>query len=312
MKIFLAGATGAVGRPLVQRLVGAGHEVVGLTRRDDRARWLVEHGAAAVVGDAMDGEWLRDAVCEASPEVVIDQMTDLPQRIRMRGMGRFYRGQNPLRVRGSAALLDGARAAGARRIIAQSVAFIYAPGPGGPRTETAPTWADAPEPFGNAIRVAVAHDQSVGNAADIEGVVLRYGVFYGPGTHYSPGNGQYEDIRRRRQPIVGDGASVWSFVHVDDAAEATVRAIEADAPPGVYNIVDDDPAPVADWLPALAGALGAKPPRKVPVWLARLVAGPFSVMAMTQLQAASNVKAKQQLGWSPAIASWREGFRTAL
>jgi nucleoside-diphosphate-sugar epimerase len=311
MRIFVAGATGAVGRPLVKKLVAAGHHVVGLTRHDDRAQWLYEQGATAVVGNALDGEWLQAAVCEAKPEVVIDQMTDLPQRVGMRGMRRFYRGQNPLRVRGSAALLAGARAAGARRIIAQSVAFLYAPGSGGPKTEGDPPWDTAPEPFGNAVRIAAAHDLLVAGAADIEGVVLRYGVFYGPGTHYAPGNGQYEDIRRRRLPLVTDGDSVWSFIHVDDAAQAAVDALDRGGP-GIYNVVDDDPAPMRVWLPHFAETIGAKPPRRVPEWLARVTAGPAITAWATLFPGASNAKARAELGWQPSHASWREGFPQSL
>jgi nucleoside-diphosphate-sugar epimerase len=311
MRIFLAGATGAVGRPLVKKLVAAGHQVVGLTRRDDRAQWLYEHGATAVVGTALDSEWLQAAVRESRPEVVIDQMTDLPQRLGIRGMGRFYRGQNPLRAKGSAALLAGARAAGARRLIAQSVAFIYAPGAGRPKTEADPTWDDAPEPFGNALRGAAAHDRLVVGAPDIDGVVLRYGVFYGAGTHYAPGNGQYEDIRRRRLPLVDDGNSVWSFIHVDDAAQAAVDALDRGAP-GIYNVVDDEPAPMRVWLPHFAETIGAKPPRRVPQWLARITAGPAITAWATLFSGASNAKARAELGWQPSHTSWREGFPESL
>jgi nucleoside-diphosphate-sugar epimerase len=311
MRIFLAGATGAVGRPLVKKLVAAGHEVVGLTRRDDRAQWLYEHGATAVVGTALDSEWLQAAVRESRPEVVIDQLTDLPQRLGMRGMGRFYRGQIRLRTKGSAALLAGARAAGARRLIAQSVAFIYAPGAGGPKTEADPTWDDAPEPFGNALRGAAAHDRLVAGAPGIDGVVLRYGVFYGPGTHYAPGNGQYEDIRRRRLPLVAAGDSVWSFIHVDDAAQAAVDALDRGAP-GIYNVVDDDPAPMRVWLPHFAETIGAKPPRRVPQWLARITAGPAITAWATLFPGASNAKARAELGWQLSHTSWREGFPESL
>jgi nucleoside-diphosphate-sugar epimerase len=311
MRIFLAGATGAVGRPLVKKLVAAGHEVVGMTRRDDRAEWLHEQGATAVVGTALDSEWLQAVVRESRPEVVIDQMTDLPQRLGMRGMGRFYRSQVRLRTEGSAALLAGARAAGARRLIAQSVAFIYAPGADGPMTEADPTWDDAPEPFGTALRGAGAHDRMVAGVPDIDGVVLRYGVFYGPGTHYAPGNGQYEDIRRRRLPLVGDGDSVWSFIHVDDAAQAALDALDRGAP-GIYNVVDDEPAPMRDWLPHFAETIGAKPPRRVPQWLARITAGPALTAWATLFPGASNAKARAELGWQPNYTTWREGFPQSL
>jgi nucleoside-diphosphate-sugar epimerase len=278
-----------------------------MTRSAERARWLESAGAEAAVGSAFDADWLRGAVSAAKPDVVVDQMTALPQRIGPRGLRRFYRDYLPLRERGSAALLEAAAAAGARRVIAQSIAFLYAPG-GGPKSEDDPVWGDAPAPFGRAVAVAAAHDQRVVGMRELEGVVLRYGVFYGPGTHFSPGNGMYEDVRRRRFPIVGAGDSVWSFVHVDDAASATVAALEAGGP-GVYNVVDDDPAPTREWLPAFAEAIGAPPPRRVPVWLARVFAGPAMTAWATSFPGASNAKAVAELGWQPSRRSWREGFR---
>jgi nucleoside-diphosphate-sugar epimerase len=307
VKVFLAGATGAVGRPLVPRLLSAGHEVVALTRSPERAQRLREQGAAPVVGDALDVAWLDRAVRAAEPDAVIDQLTDLPQRLGFRGMRRFYARQTPLRTIGSTALLAAARAAGARRIVAQSVAFIYAPGPGGLKRETDPVWHDAPEPFGAALRGAAAHDDRVTQQTDIEGVVLRYGVFYGPGTHYAPGNGIHKDVLRRRMPLVGDGASVWSFCHVDDAARAAVLALERGAP-GIYNVVDDEPAPMREWLPYFAEAIGAKPPLRVPPWLSRITAGPAITAWATSFPGTSNAKARAELGWTPAIPSWRKGF----
>lgn len=309
VKVFLAGATGAVGRPLVRRLVDGGHEVVGMTRSRDGARSLESEGARAAVGSAFDEDWLSRAVRDAQPEVVIDQMTSLPQRIRPRGLRRFYRDQIPLRERGSGALLRAAVAAGARRVIAQSVAFLYAPDGDGPKGEDARAWSDAPAPFGAAAAGAAAHDERVVGLDAVEGVVLRYGVYYGPGTHYSPGNGIYEDVRRRRFPIVGAGDSVWSFVHVDDAADAAVTALDG-GPPGIYNIVDDEPAPTREWLPAFAKAIGAPPPRRVPVWLSRIFAGPAMTAWATSFPGASNARAAAELGWRPRIASWREGFGT--
>ena len=307
MRIFLAGGTGAVGRPLVPRLVEAGHEVVAMTRDAHKAARLGEQGATAVVGDAFETEWLRSAVARAEPEVVIDQMTDLPQRIGFRGMARFYKGQNPLRSKGSVALQHAARAAGARRLIAQSVAFIYAPDAGGPKRETDRIWEGAPEPFGQALRIAAEHDSRVAGDPQLEGIVLRYGVFYGPGTHFSPGNGMYEDIRRRRMPLVGDGASVWSFCHVEDAAQAAVDAVEHGGR-GIYNVVDDEPAPMRDWLPHFAQVIGAKPPLRIPVWMSRLATGPAMTAWVTAFAGASNEKARRELGWDPVYPTWREGF----
>jgi nucleoside-diphosphate-sugar epimerase len=192
-------------------------------------------------------------------------------------------------------------------VIAQSVAFIYAPGGGGLKNEEAPVWDDAPEPFGSALRGAAAHDRRVVEAPAVEGVVLRYGVFYGSGTHFAPGNGVYEDVKHRRMPIVGEGASVWSFCHVDDAADAAVAALTR-GDPGVYNVVDDEPAPTRIWLPEFARAIGAKPPRRVPQWLSRAFAGPAITAWATSFPGASNEKVRRELGWEPRYRSWREGF----
>lgn len=306
MKVFLAGATGAVGRPLVRQLIDAGHEVVGMTRREERASWLESAGARAVVGNALDAAWLADQVKRAEPEVLIDQMTDLPQRMRPRGLRRFYRNQSPLREKGSGALLEAAKAVGARRLIAQGVAFIYAPG-GGLKREDDPIWRDAPEPAGAALRTAAAHDQRVVAQPTIEGLVLRYGVFYGPGTHFAPGNGFYEDIRRRRMPIVGNGDAVWSFCHVDDAATAAIKALDHGGP-GIYNVVDDEPAPTRIWMPEFARAIGAEPPRTVPHWVSRIIAGPAQTAWATRLPGTSNDKARRALDWVPHYWSWRQGF----
>ena len=307
MRIFVAGATGAIGRPLVGFLVAGGHDVVGLTRQPEGARQLEEAGADAVVGNAFDAPWLIHAVCQAAPEVVIDQMTSLPQQIGFRGLRRFYRNQNPLRREGSGALLRAAQEARVRRVISQSVAFIYAPEGGGPKTEDDPIWSHAPEPFGAALRQAAAHDEKVVGLEEIEGLVLRYGVFYGPTTHFAKGNGVYEDVRRRRLPIVGAGESYWSFCHVEDAAQATVDALDRGRP-GVYNIVDDEPAPAHEWIPLYAEAIGAPPPYRVPRWLARITAGPAMTAWGASFPGTSNAKAKKELGWCPRLPSWRQGL----
>jgi nucleoside-diphosphate-sugar epimerase len=311
MKVFLAGATGAVGRPLLRELLQAGHDVVGTTRKPARARELERAGAEALVLDALETESLVRAVIRARPEVVIDQLTQLPQRIRPRGMRAFYRRQNLLRGRAGAALIEAARSAGARRLIAQSVAFIYAPNGEELRREDDPVWRDAPAPFGRALRIAADHDERVAACDELEGVVLRYGVFYGPGTHSAPGNGIYEDVRRRRFPVAGAGNAVWSFVHVEDAARATMDALGRGSA-GIYNIVDDEPAPVSEWLPAYAEAIGARPPRRLPAWLVRAFAGPAMAAWLTNRPGAANQKAKGELGFSPRFASWRQGFREAL
>lgn len=309
MRVFVAGATGAIGRPLVRGLVAAGHEVGGLTRKPERAASLRAAGAVPFVGDALDRGRLRDALAEFGPEAVIDQLTDLPQRIGFRGLRRFYRNQGRLRRDGSGALLEAAVEVGARRLIAQSVAFIYAPGGLGPKAEADRLWLDAPEPFGGALRLAAHHEQRVLHCDRIEGIVLRYGILHGPGTHFAPGNGIYEDVRRRRMPIVGTGDSIWSFCHVEDAAAATVLALER-GEPGVLNIVDDDPARTREWLPAFAAAIDAAPPRHVPTWLARVAVGPAMTAWATRFPGASNAKARSELRWEPLLPSWRPGLMT--
>jgi nucleoside-diphosphate-sugar epimerase len=282
-----------------------------MTRSTDHARWLQQAGARPVIGNALDLDWVKTTISREEPEVVIDQLTNLPQRVRPRGMRRFYRRQIPLREKGSGALLHAAASAGVRRVVSQSVAFLYAPEGGELKDETARAWTDAPAPFNHAVRGAAEHDERVVGSEDYDGLVLRYGVFYGPGTHFAPGNGMYEDIRRRRLPVVGAGDSVWSFVHVDDAAHAAVDALDHGAP-GIYNVVDDDPAPTRVWIPELAQIIGAKPPRHVPRWLTRIFAGPAMAAWSTEFPGASNLKAKRELGWSPSFESWREGFRDTL
>jgi nucleoside-diphosphate-sugar epimerase len=260
-----------------------------------------------VVADALDAEAVRAAMAGAAPEAVVHQLTDLPQEFSMRyGYGQTSR----LRTEGTRNLLAGARAAGARRFVAQSIAFIYAPEASPVADEESPTLAGTGG-FGEAVKAVLELEQAVTGAEDIEGLALRYGFFYGPGTWYARGTKLAREIERRRFPIVGDGGGVFSYIHVDDAAAATVAALDRGAP-GVYNVVDDEPAPMREWLPALADALGAKPPRRVPMWLARLVGGANASMAGSQMRGASNAKATRELGWKPRYASWRAGFREGL
>lgn len=226
----------------------------------------------------------------------------------MRGLTKMYRRQNRLRLVGSGALLDAAREAGAVAVIAQSVAFIYAPDGGGLKTEQDRVWRQAPPPFGQALAVAADHDKKMISSREFHGIVLRYGVFYGPGTHFAPGHGVYQDARHRRFPLVGDGAGVWSFVHVDDAAEATVAALGR-AASGIYNIVDDDPVPYAVWVPYYAKLVGGGAPRRLPRALARVIAGPAITSWATERAGVSNAKAKSELGWQPRRESWRQGFQ---
>ncbi len=309
MRVFLAGATGAIGRQLVPMLLAAGHEVTGMTRSPERAQQLVAEGAQAAVADALDAGAVTAAVAAARPDAVIHQLTSLPQRIDPRRIKRDFELNDRLRSEGTRILVDAASAAGASRVVAQSIAFAYAPGPPGTiHAEEDPLFVEAPEPFTRTARAVQALEDAVTGAG---GVVLRYGYFYGPGSSVSSTGSMGVDVSRRRMPIVGAGTGVWSFIHMHDAAGATVAALSHDGA-GVYNVVDDEPAPVSEWLPELARALGARPPRRVPAWLARPIAGSFGVQTMLRQQGASNTRARRELGWAPRFASWREGFASAL
>jgi 2-alkyl-3-oxoalkanoate reductase len=309
MRVFVAGASGAIGRPLVPQLIAAGHEVTGTTRSEERAEAIRAAGARAAVCDAFDAEALRAAVVEAAPEVVVHQLTALPDRFDPRNK-EIYEPTNRLRAEGTRTLLEAARAAGSRRIVCQSIAFAYAPG-AQPEVmdEDARLAFGAPPPFGDGIRAIDEMERAVVGAEGLEGLVLRYGWFYGPGTYYADDGSMAHDVRRRRFPVIGKGTGLYSFVHVDDAASATVAAVERGAP-GIYNVVDDDPAPQREWLPAYAEAIGARKPLRVPVWVARLVVGKIATVASVQ-PGASNAKAKRELGWEPRWRSWRDGFRDA-
>jgi nucleoside-diphosphate-sugar epimerase len=309
MRVFVAGATGVIGRPLLERLVAAGHEVTGTTRSEAKTELIRAAGAEAVVCDALDAAALRGAVAEANPEVVVHQLTALPERFDPRKKS-IYDATNRLRDEGTRNLLEATRESGARRLVCQSIAFAYAPGPTPDvKDEDAPLAVDAPPPFGEGVRVTQEMERSVVEADWLEGVVLRYGWFYGPGTYYGEGGSTTADVRKRRFPVIGRGSGLSSFIHVDDAASATVTAVEG-GPPGVYNIVDDEPAPMREWLPLYAEAVGAKKPLRIPVWVARLFAGPMAGLLNT-LPGASNAKAKRELGWEPRWRTWRTGFREA-
>lgn len=309
MRVFVAGASGVVGRPLVRQLVAAGHEVTGTTSREEGKEAIAAAGAKPVVCDALDAAAVMAAVRDAAPEVVVNQLTRLPREYNPRTID--YEPTNRVRTVGGHNLIEAARAAGARRFITQSIAFLYAPEGGPIKDESARPWTDAPEPFAAGVAAMLEHEREATQTPGLEGIVLRYGQLYGPGTYYAPDGGIAEQVRRRRFPIVGRGDAVFSFIHVDDAAGATVAALDRGAA-GVYNVVDDEPAPLREWLPAYAKALGARRPFRVPVLLARLVAGPFAVAFATQLRGASNARAKQGLGWEPTYASWRTGFAESL
>jgi nucleoside-diphosphate-sugar epimerase len=310
MRIFVAGASGAIGRPLVPRLVAAGHQVTGMTRSEEKAEAVREAGARAAVVEVFDADALRAAMLEASPEVVVHQLTALPDRMDFRKQD-LYTATNRLRTEGTRNLVDAARAAGAQRFVSQSIAFAYRTDGSRVKTEDDPLLDIAPAPFEGGVTALREMESMVLEAGGLDGLVLRYGFFYGPGTHYGSDGALVADIRRRRLPIVGRGTGVFSFIHVDDAADATLAAIERGAP-GVYNVTDDEPAPMNEWVPVLAEAAGARRPLRVPVWLAKLVGGRQAATFASELRGASNEKAKRELGWQPAHASWRTGFREAL
>jgi nucleoside-diphosphate-sugar epimerase len=307
MRVFVAGASGAVGRPLVSRLVAAGHEVTGMTRREEAAAEIDAAGARGVVCDVFDPEHLRSAVAAAGPEVVVHELTALPPDLDLRKRG-VYEANNRIRREGTRNLLAAARAAGARRIVAQSVAFVYEPAGGPVKREDDPVMSGVAGEFGSSLEATMDLERQV---LEADGLVLRYGFFYGPGTSYAADGFQAREVRRRRFPIVGRGDGVFSFVHVDDAAAATVAACERGTP-GIYNVCDDDPAPLREWLPVYAAALGAKRPWRVPPLLVRLLAGPDVVAFATTLRGAANAKAKAAFGWAPRHPSWRRGFAEAL
>lgn len=310
MKVFLAGATGAIGKQLVPQLVEADHEVTGMTRSPDKVDLVRSLGARPVVADALDPDAVGQAISEAEPDSVVHQLTAIPGNLDMRRPDRSLALTNRLRTEGTDHLLSAARATGVARFVAQSFAgWPYARQGGPVKTEEDPL---DPSPARNMAETlaAIRHLEEAVTAAG--GVILRYGGFYGPGTSMAvdPPGGVVEMVRKRRFPVVGDGAGVWSLVHVADAAAATVKALEH-GEPGIYNVVDDHPAPVSEWLPGIAAAVGAKPPRRLPRVLGRLLAGEAATLMMTESRGASNAKARRELGWQPRYPSWREGFAGA-
>jgi nucleoside-diphosphate-sugar epimerase len=305
MRVFVAGATGATGRHLVPRLVAAGHEVHGMTRSESRQAMLRELGAVPVVADALDSGQVAQAVARAKPDVIVHQLTAIGS-LDPRHFDRDFAPTNRLRTEGTDHLLSAGQAVGVRRFVAQSNgAFPYARTGAAVKGEEDPL-DPSPVRAMRAMVAAIRHlEEAVLGVGWTEGIVLRYGALYGPGTSLAPGEEQFELIRERKFPLVGDGGGVWSFIHTADAAEATVAAVEHGSR-GVYNIVDDDPAPVAQWLPALARMLGAEKPMRA----LRFVAGEAGAVLMTELRGASNAKAKRELGWQPRHRSWRRGFAT--
>jgi 2-alkyl-3-oxoalkanoate reductase len=316
MKVFVAGATGALGRQLVPQLVPRGHEVVGMTRSASKQDLVRSLGARPVVVDALDPDAVDQAVASADPEVIVHELTALSGPMSMRDARHPDRSSaakmtNRLRTEATDHLLAAGRAVGARRFVAQSFgAFRFARTGGPVQTEADPI---DPDPRQTGLEAILYLEQAVTTIEWGEGLALRYGGFYGPGTGISlaPDAPMAGPIRKRRFPIVGDGGGVWSLIHIEDAAAATAVAVERGRP-GIYNVVDDQPAPVREWLPVLASALGAKPPRRIPRWLGRLLAGEMATLMMTDARGASNEKAKRELGWKPHYASWRQGFAQGL
>jgi nucleoside-diphosphate-sugar epimerase len=304
MKVFVAGATGALGRELVPQLVARGHEVVGMTRAASKQEGLRALGARPVVADALDPDAVAQAVASAEPEVIVHQLTALSGKMGLRDARHPERFSgaimtNRLRTEATDHLLAAGGAVGARRFVAQSFGSFRFAGKDGP--------------VQTGLEAILYLERAVTTIEWGEGLALRYGGFYGPGTGISlaPDAVMAGPIRKRRFPIVGDGGGVWSLIHIEDAAAATAIAVERGRP-GIYDIVDDEPAPVREWLPVLASALGAKPPRRIPRWLGRLAAGEMATLMMTEARGASNEKAKRELGWQLRHPSWRQGFAQGL
>jgi nucleoside-diphosphate-sugar epimerase len=303
MRVFITGATGALGRHLVPMLVAAGHEVTATTRTPGKVAQLRQVGAEPVVVDGLDREAVIAAVRAAAPEVIVHQMTALAGMRSLRNMDKVFATTNELRTRGTDNLLAAAAWAGTRRVIAQSAERANERSGGPVKTEEDPL-DSRPVPSSARTLAAIKHVERTVPLEAPEGIVLRYGSFYGPGAS----DFLLDVVRKRQMPVIGGGTGIWSFIEITDAAAATLAAIDHGAP-GVYNIVDDDPAPVAEWLPYLAKVAGAKPPLRMPAWLGRLLAGEFVVVQMTSARGSSNEKARKELGWEPRYASWREGFR---
>jgi 2-alkyl-3-oxoalkanoate reductase len=305
MRVFVAGATGVIGRHLIPQLISVGHEVVATTRSTGKAEELRRLGIEAVVVDGLDGEAITRAVADAAPEAVVHEMTALAGKANLRRFDRWFATTNQLRTKGTDVLLAAAREARVARFVAQSYTGWNNPRTGGLVKTEGDGFDPHPLEEQQQSLAAMRHLEGAVLDAPLEGIVLRYGNLYGPGAS----DGLVELIRKRRLPVIGTGGGVWSWLHVDDAAAATVAALQGGS--GVYNITDDEPAPVREWLPYWAEVLGAKPPMRVPKWLGRLAAGRVAVQWMTEARGSSNEKAKRELGWQPRWRSWREGFREA-
>ena len=303
MRVFVAGATGVIGSPLVRQLVHAGHEVTAMTRSVLRAAQLEAVGADPVVCDIFDAEVVRAAMTDASPDAVMHQLTSLPPRLDW-GDPHVFDANNRVRTQGTRVLVDAAVAAGAARVVAQSIAFVHAPAGDFVKEEDAPLFTDAPPPLGGVVSAVAELEHRVTGTAGFEGLALRYGMLYGPGTFHDRRGSVAAEIIAARVPLVEGATGVYSWLHVEDAASAAVAALERGAP-GIYNVVDDEPATQPEWLPVLAQALRAdRPPRAETL--------PPPDAPVMSLRGASSTKAKRELGWRPRYASWREGFPASL
>jgi nucleoside-diphosphate-sugar epimerase len=312
VRVFVAGATGAIGKRLVPLLVDAGHTVTGTTRHADNVTLIQSMGATPAIVNALSRDEVVTAVRDAKPDVIIHQLTAIPEKLNMRRFEEEFAATNRLRTEGTNNLMAAAHAAGCRRLIAQSYAGWPYERSGGWVKSEEDRLTTSPEPGFRGTLEAIMHlESAVLRDQSVQGFVLRYGSFYGPGTSLGEGGSLLEDVRKRRVPIIGGGTGYWSFLHIDDAATATLAAVTAETP-GLYNIADNEPAPVSEWLPFLAEILGSKPPLHMPTWLGRLAIGQHGVAMMTIGRGASNQKAKSSLGWRPKWPSWREGFKHGL
>jgi nucleoside-diphosphate-sugar epimerase len=303
MRVFVAGASGAVGRRLVPQLIAAGHEVIGSHTAPERAELLRTLGAEPVRVDLLDPHAVRAAVVASEPDAIVHEATALADAKFGRSLDKSLAATNALRTQGTDALLAAAREAGVHRFVAQSFAPYRYERRGGPiKSEDDPLDPNPPPHTHETFEAMVHVERAV---TEYGGIALRYGAFYG-----DTNDGWAQLVRKRHFPIVGSGGGIIPFIHLEDAAAATVLALEHDGP-AIYNIVDDDPAPMREWLPVLAHVLGAKPPRRLPAWLARLVAGEAAVVMGTESRGASNAKAKHELGWTPRYPSWRTGFKAS-
>ena len=312
MRVFVAGATGAIGKRLIPALRDRGHDVVAMTRSPEKIAALHAAGAEAVVADALNRRAVDSAVRQAHPDVIMHQLTSLAHVKQLRRFDREFAMTNRLRTEGTENLLAAARSAHVKRFIAQSYGgWTYARGGDGPKTERDHFEPRPPRQQRQSLAAIRQLEHSVLSGRRMVGIVLRYGTLYGPGTNLGVDGDLVELVRARRLPVIGGGQGVWSFIHVEDAASAAIAAMEGGAA-GVYNVADDEPAPVAVWLPELARSLGAPPPRRIPAWLGLLVGGEVTVSLMTRVRGISNAKARTELRWTPRYRSWREGFRTGL